>query len=141
MKKHLFLLAFISFSLSCFAQKEYIELNQQGGYIYLAGNVPSDLRGTYDNSALGTVFTKLADKGFEMEFAVASSYSDNYFIYIFSKKVSSPSSSIATVNGDNSADVVEVARYNLQGLPVGRNEKGVQVIVYSNYTTKTVIVQ
>jgi hypothetical protein len=38
-------------------------------------------------------------------------------------------------------DVNEIARYNLQGIPVNANEKGVQIIVYSNYTTKTVVVQ
>ena len=38
-------------------------------------------------------------------------------------------------------EVTEVARYNLQGLPVKEHDKGVQIIVYSNYTTKTVIVQ
>jgi hypothetical protein len=34
-----------------------------------------------------------------------------------------------------------VARYNLQGIPVKANEKGVQIIVYSNYTTKTIVVE
>jgi len=141
MKKHLFLLTFIFMSLSAAAQKEYVELNQSGGYIYLAGNVPSELRGTYDDSALGSVFTKLADNGFEMEFVVASSYSDNHFVYIFSKKRASTASSVSVINSDDGRDVVEVARYNLQGLPVNKNEKGVQIVVFSNYTTKTVIVQ
>ena len=43
-------------------------------------------------------------------------------------------------NGSNSDnDVVEVARYNLSGRPCSPNEKGVHVIVYSDFTTKTVI--
>ena len=42
---------------------------------------------------------------------------------------------------EEDADVHEVARYNLQGLPIHKNEKGVQIIVYSNYTTKTIIVE
>ena len=37
--------------------------------------------------------------------------------------------------------LTEIARYNLQGIQVNENEKGVQIIVYSNYTTKTVVVQ
>ena len=42
---------------------------------------------------------------------------------------------------DADEEVREVARYNLQGIPVRKSEKGVQIIVYSNYTTKTVIVE
>ena len=38
-------------------------------------------------------------------------------------------------------DVREVARYNLQGLPVDKDEKGVQIIVFSNFTTRTIIVE
>jgi hypothetical protein len=34
-----------------------------------------------------------------------------------------------------------VARYNLQGIPVKETEKGVQIIVFSNFTTKTVVVE
>ncbi len=33
----------------------------------------------------------------------------------------------------------EVARYNLAGLPCSPSEKGVQIIVYSDFSTKTVI--
>ena len=40
-------------------------------------------------------------------------------------------------NSDN--DAVEVARYNLAGRPCSPNDKGIQVIVYSDFTTKTVI--
>lgn len=35
----------------------------------------------------------------------------------------------------------EVARYNLSGRPCTPTEKGVQIIVYSDFTTKTVIVE
>ncbi|MBO4812454.1 MAG: hypothetical protein J5552_12980 [Prevotella sp.] len=35
----------------------------------------------------------------------------------------------------------ELARNNLQDIPMKKLEKGVQIIVYSNYTTKTVIVE
>ena len=44
---------------------------------------------------------------------------------------------IETNGTDN--DVEEVARYNLSGRPCSPNEKGVQIIVYSDFTTKTVI--
>ena len=47
--------------------------------------------------------------------------------------------SVEAKGGNSSDDAVEVARYNLAGRPCSPNEKGVQVIVYSNFTTKTVI--
>lgn len=34
----------------------------------------------------------------------------------------------------------EVARYNLSGRPCSPNEKGVQIVVYSDFTTQTIIV-
>ena len=39
----------------------------------------------------------------------------------------------------NNADIEEVARYDLSGKPCTPNEKGVQIIVYSDFTTRTVI--
>ncbi len=43
--------------------------------------------------------------------------------------------------GISNDDSEEVARYNLSGRPCSPNEKGVQIIVYSNFTTKTVILE
>ena len=43
----------------------------------------------------------------------------------------------ANTNGNE--DIKEVARYNLSGRPCSPNEKGVQIIVYSDFTTKTII--
>ena len=42
-------------------------------------------------------------------------------------------------NGSSNDDAEEVARYNLSGHPCSPNEKGVQIIVYSDFTTRTVI--
>lgn len=44
------------------------------------------------------------------------------------------------VNGNSNDAVEEIARYNLSGRPCAPNEKGVQIIVYSDFTTQTVIV-
>ena len=41
--------------------------------------------------------------------------------------------------GSSRDDAVEVARYNLAGRPCSPDEKGVQIIVYSDFTTRTVI--
>ena len=43
------------------------------------------------------------------------------------------------VDGSNNNDVEEVARYNLLGRSCSPNEKGVQIIVYSDFSTRTVI--
>ncbi len=47
--------------------------------------------------------------------------------------------SVDNKGSNSSDDAVEVARYNLLGRPCSPNEKGVQVIVYSDFTTQTVI--
>ena len=54
----------------------------------------------------------------------------------FGESVPSTVRSVDTIR-DN--DAVEVARYNLSGIPCSSNEKGIQIIVYSDFTTKTVI--
>ena len=51
-------------------------------------------------------------------------------------------SSVMNVNEQedgNNDDAKEVARYNLSGRPCLPNEKGVQIIVYSDFTTRTII--
>ena len=40
----------------------------------------------------------------------------------------------------HSEEAEEVARYNLSGRPCSPNDKGVQIIVYSDYSTKSIIV-
>ena len=40
----------------------------------------------------------------------------------------------------NTDEAEEVARYNLSGHPCNPNDKGVQIIVYSDFTTRTIIV-
>ena len=42
-------------------------------------------------------------------------------------------------DGSDNHDAEEVARYNLSGRPCSPKEKGVQIIVYSDFSTRTVI--
>ena len=42
-------------------------------------------------------------------------------------------------NGSGNDGAEEVARYNLSGRPCSPSEKGVQIIVYSDFSTRTVI--
>ena len=50
-----------------------------------------------------------------------------------------PSAVRAVEKNVSNGDLDEVARYNLSGRPCRPNEKGVQIIVYSDFTTKTII--
>jgi hypothetical protein len=50
-------------------------------------------------------------------------------------------SAVRNVNDDNGIDADEVARYDLSGRPCSPNDKGIQIIVYSDFTAKTIIEQ
>ena len=50
-------------------------------------------------------------------------------------------SAVRSVNDDNGIDADEVARYNLSGQPCSPSDKGIQIIVYSDFTAKTIIEQ
>ena len=50
-------------------------------------------------------------------------------------------SAVRAIESDSSDEVKEVARYNLSGRPCRPNDKGIQIIVFSDFTTKTIIVE
>ena len=50
------------------------------------------------------------------------------------------SAAVRSIEADNDSNAAEVARYNLAGRPCSPNDKGVQIIVYSDFTPRTVIV-
>ena len=151
MKKVFILFCFLAASLSMSAQKSYVNMVSYHKYvditkpsIYLTGSIPSSMNESYKESSYttGDVLNMLAKEGFIVEQHSMSSASGSGFCqtYLLSKSSSTSYNGVRSVQIDDE-DVVEVARYNLQGIPVNENEKGVQIIVYSNYTTKTVIVQ
>lgn len=154
MRRFLFSFCLLMASFSVYAQKSYINVAAVdlwdeygvGQYITLSGDIPSDMKKYYgqrDRISIGDLLNMLSAKGFEVEFMSSlnsGTGSDRGVNYLLSKKSSNPYSSVRSVQIDDE-DVTEIARYNLQGIPVNANEKGVQIIVYSNYTTKTVIVQ
>lgn len=155
MKKTLFTLLLMTFSLTAFAQKDYLVLNAWYGSSYgeaiLSGAIPSGLKTNYigadfgkegPNSIatwIGNLLNLLAKEGFTVEQLCSRDTSN--MTYLLSKPKNTPSSAIQSVKADESSDVYEMARYNLQGIPVTASEKGLQIIVYSNYTTKTVFVE
>ena len=155
MNKFFFTISFLIASISINAQKSYVNvlaLNLQNyknlHEIYLSGDVPSGVENYYDDRSIGDVLNELAKNGYEVELMCNTStvYDDRYsggykrgVNYLLSKKTVPPVNAIYGVQSDD--NVTEVARYNLQGLPVKKTEKGIQIIVFSNFTTKTIMVQ
>lgn len=139
MKKYLLLICLFMASSNTFAQKTYINVCYEQSRISLSGDIPTTMLEKYYHGDIGNILNKLSENGFEVEFMC--NYKESTVNYLLSKKVSSYPNAVRGIELNEDEDVTEVARYNLQGLPVSKNEKGVQIIVYSNYTTKTVIVQ
>ena len=131
MKKNLILLCLLMACFSVYAQKSYVNVvvHFEGittSKVSLSGDIPSGIETRYD---IGTILNMLSEKGFEVEFMGETGGSSNV-IYLLSKKTSSYNA-VRSVQIDDE-DVTEVARYNLQGMPIDESEKGVQIIVFSN---------
>ena len=137
-------------STSAIAQKKYVTVygsnhHETNERVYLSGAIPSSMTSQYDNS-IGYVLNLLADQGFsveQMNSCTLGTNSSRIYVLVLMSKYSdaSDTSAITTVQDDSDENVHEVARYNIQGIPVTKNEKGVQIVVYSNYTTKTIVIQ
>ncbi len=152
MKKFLILLFLMAIGTSAFARKSYVNVaatdvdsDTKTTYIYITGDVPSGIGTFYDyKMKVGTILNMLSQNGYEVEFMSAANSGSSgslYVNYLLSKKSSSNEEDAITIVHNDDGDVREIARYNLQGMQVNENTKGIQIIVYSNYTTKTVIVE
>lgn len=133
---------------AAWGQKSYVNVVADHIYssiyqeIYLTGDVPVGIKTHYDSygseaMTVGKVLNLLAEEGFSIEQMSCAAEGE---VIILSRPSSNEPDQVPRIIADDQ-DAVEVARYNLQGLPVDKDEKGVQVIVYSNYTTRTVIVE
>lgn len=152
MKKFLILLFLMAIGTSVYGQKSYITIyagnvDESCQYMYLTGDLPSDIKSYYSDGGgvtIGTILNLLSQKGFEVESFCAAGNGSSYppkMFYLLSKKSSSNDDSAISIVHSDDGEAYEVARYNLQGMQVNENTKGIQIIVYSNYTTKTVIVE
>lgn len=132
---------------AAWGQKSYVNVVADHIYssiyqeIYLTGDVPVGIKTHYDSygseaMTVGKVLNLLAKEGFVVEQMSCSAECE---VILLSRLALDPEAIPHVTAGDQEA--VEVARYNLQGLPVSEDEKGVQIIVYSNFTTKTIIVE
>jgi len=59
----------------------------------------------------------------------------------FGESESTAVKAVKTDSSSPSPEAREVARYDLSGRPCKPSDKGVQIIVYSDFTTKTVIIE
>lgn len=160
--KKILLFLFLAMPLMGFAQKSYVhitlyydiyssfsmtESGSSGHNMFLTGDIPSGVKDRYiynkDDMTVGKLMSLLGEKGYELEKALLyhNSGVDTGEIIIMSRNGSSSYSKIQNIKTEDEGEPYEVARYNLQGIPVKANEKGVQIIVFSNYTTKTVVVE
>lgn len=132
---------------AAWGQKSYVNVVADHIYssiyqeIYLTGDVPVGIKTHYDSygseaMTVGKVLNLLAEEGFVVEQMSCSAECE---VILLSRLALDPEA-VPHVTADDQ-EAVEVARYNLQGLPVSEDEKGVQIIVYSNFTTKTIIVE
>ena len=156
MKKFLIILFLMAIGTSVYARKSYINVfarysknSSQAKTMNLTGDIPNGIKSyydwTYDQITIGQLLNLLSQEGYEVEFMSGSGYvdGDNYskMTYLLSKQVSSNDDSAISIVHSDDGEAYEVARYNLQGMQVNENTKGIQIIVYSNYTTRTVIVE
>lgn len=136
---------------SALAQKSYVNIVAYNAAssstdIRLTGDVPPSISQAYyaswDNKSIGDVMNMLAKEGFVVEQMSCVPIEDKYVreVVIMSRSGAAPSNSVEIL-ADKHDDAVEKARYNIQGLPVRKDEKGVQIVVYSDYSAKTVIVE
>lgn len=146
MKKLVLILSLLLVGIGASAQKRFIFIYSAyingNGHLSLYGELPNGIKSNYsgeDNENIALVLNKLYDLGYEIEHTITGSSS--YSLVLSNADGSGSSNSVKTVRADDNEDVREVARYNLQGMPVSKKTKGIQIVVYSNYTTQTVIVE
>jgi len=154
--KKILLFMFLALPLAGLAQKSYVQIvlgdglkisesNNFGSTLYLTGDIPTGIKDYYytgyssDDMTMGKLMNLLSKEGFVLEKAFGTG-TDDHEIVIMSKSEPASLSKIQSIEVGNE-NPYEVARYNLQGIPVKETEKGVQIIVFSNFTTKTVVVE
>lgn len=156
MKRLFFLSCLLVCSLAGLAQKQYVNIIATGKQaregISLSGAIPAGMQDFYTSYygnivTVGDIINQLAEHGFVVEHMSSDCYAPSggeasfREIVIMSRAAALEQGAIEVVSGDNDPTATEVARYNLQGQPVDKRERGVQIVVYSDFTARTVVVQ
>ncbi len=150
MKKFILSIAAALALFTATAQRSYVSLyinmnsaDSRWVSARVSGNVPVSMKdyyaATYDRLTDGDLINMLSAEGFSIDRIAAMG--ETNCVVIMSKN-SSGDSGIITQNADEYVtDGVEIARYDLQGRLVDENCPGLQIIVYSDYSAKTIIVK
>lgn len=155
MKRISIILTLLVSGLVAMAQKQYVNIIASGQSahdgISLSGAIPAGMQDYYTSYygnivTLGDIINQLAQNGFVVErmssdCAVSSSGTLNYREIVIMSKAAAPEQDAIVPIGVTDPNATEVAHYNLQGLPIDATEKGVHIVVYTDYTARTVVVQ
>lgn len=128
-------------------QKSYIKIfaeRRSGADImYLYGDLPAYIKNKYeieDNKRLENIINELSKKGYQVEHFI-SEINNLGILSVILSKIKSDITSVRNTNTNDNNIVIEKARYNLNGVPINKNEKGIQIVVYSDYSTKIINVK
>ena len=109
----------------------------------VSGDVPESMKdyyaATYDRLSDGELINMLSAEGFIIDKIAAMG--DTNCVVIMSKNFSGDSEIITQIADKHVTNAVEIARYDLQGRLVDDDCPGVQIVVYSDYSARTVIVK
>ena len=141
---------YVCFAFAIYAQQKsyvsiYFNMNEPTSNwvsARLSGDVPVGMKNsyvaTYDRLTEGEIINMIALNGYIIDKAVG--IGETYSLVIMSKNASNDSGAITNVNESNDEhDKTEMCRYNMQGYVVDAEEPGVQIIVYSDYSTEVKI--
>lgn len=140
--------AFVLFTAT--AQRSYVSLyinmnaaDSKWVSARVSGDIPASMKdyyaATYDRLSDGELINMLANEGFTIDKIAAMG--ETNFVVIMSKNSSSDSGIITKSTDEQVTNAVEIARYDLQGRLVDNDCPGLQIVVYSDYSAKTVVVK
>ena len=120
-----------------------MKMPTSGKYNYKVCSLFSDIAGfpRLRNSLLSChqLINMLANEGFTIDKIAAMG--ETNCVVIMSKNSSGDSSIITKSADEHSTNAVEIARYDLQGRLVDDDCPGLQIVVYSDYSAKIVVVK
>ena len=109
----------------------------------VSGDIPESMKdyyaATYDRLSDGELINMLAKEGFTIDKIAAMG--ETNCVVIMSKNSSSDSGIITKSADEQVTNAMEIARYDLQGRLVDDDCPGLQIVVYSDYSAKTVVVK
>lgn len=143
--KKLFLSLFLSFVALSLSAIEYgsLYINMKDpftGYVDARfstknHNSQRTWQGSYDRKDDGQIINELVGEGWIIDKIVGFSSTNVMILMYKNDSANIITQSSYSVNNDK----VEIKRYNIQGMDVDENYDGVQIIVYSDYSTNVIL--